>query len=324
MEEYRDRACRRRRQPRPALRRTQAVAAAERLGSAVQPLRLPRDARRPLRRRVGLPLGRAARLPEGAQPGPVRGRACPGRRPVRRGGPACRAGVPRGVRQAGGPPDRADLGRRRGRQAQGLPGLGGRQPGRVLRAVPVAQRPLATTSSTPLSPRPSRRYGGSAPGTSAGEQRPPSAGGHASCRGVQSALDGMLVDRPRRKIIRPTTTKGRHESDHREGRSGPGRLRRGDRPGRPRPAPIERASHVEPDPKVAGRPTCHLSGGRCSAPSIGGARPWRPRSPGWKRTGCQPVANRADRAGRPSVIRRGGRDRMGAALRDTAGWLLRS
>ncbi len=69
-----DRARRRRGQPRPPLLRAQAG----RPRPARQPLqsvRLPRDPRRPLRGRVGLPLGRAARLPRRALAGAVRGRA---------------------------------------------------------------------------------------------------------------------------------------------------------------------------------------------------------------------------------------------------------
>ena len=104
------------------------AAAAERLGRLFNPGDYPETL-------IGLfdvswdfPSRRAARLPPGPEPGPVRGRACPCRRPVRRGGPAGRAGVPGGVRQAGRPPDRADQRGRRGRQAEGLPGLGGRQP----------------------------------------------------------------------------------------------------------------------------------------------------------------------------------------------------
>ena len=140
-------------------------------------------------------------------PGPVRAGAGPGGGAVRGGGAAGRAGVHRGVRPAGRAPGRADHRRRRGRPAQGLPRLGGGQPGRVLRPVPRAERPLE---------RAARRAGRAGPAGGAGRGRPGPArqpgrcasGSRPSSPQVQSALDGMLVERPRRRILRQATAPG--------------------------------------------------------------------------------------------------------------------
>ena len=93
-------------------------AAAGRLGSLFNPSRLPRDAPGPLRRLLGLPRHRPARLPRPARPRPLPARAGAGPGPVRGGRPAGRAGVPRGLRPAGRPPDRADHRHQRGRHAR--------------------------------------------------------------------------------------------------------------------------------------------------------------------------------------------------------------
>ena len=90
---------------------------------------------------------------------------------------------------------------------------------------------------------------------------------------VQSSLDDLLVDRPRRRILRPAAAArgGRRDATWSSTPAGHvrGRLRRGDRPGRAAAAAsIARASHVEPDGRrpLAGRPGAGRRA-RCSAPS---------------------------------------------------------
>ena len=104
--------------------------------------------------------------------------------------------------------------------------------------------------------------------------------------GVQSALDGMLVDRPRRKIIRPDHAEGgvMNLVIEKDGRSGASTARRSPwmPSGRSRSSGPAMSS---PTTRVGGWPTCRPSGGRSSAPSRSGARPWRRKWRGWRRTG---------------------------------------
>ncbi len=242
------RAGRRRRQPRPPLRRAEAGRPrAARL--ALQPGGLSRDAGRPLRRRRGTSPRRAARLPRAALAGALRGGAGAGRGPVRGGRPAGRAGVPRRVRPARRPPDRADHGRRRGRPAPGLPRLGRRQPRASSSSGSARSTSARTTSSTSWSPRRSGRSGASAPRTSA------TASGLRQ-RGGGPALAGPDVARRDAGRAAPAADppaggragRGRDGARRRPRRPGPRDLRRGDRPRRRSAAPrIARASLVEPD-----------------------------------------------------------------------------
>ena len=140
-------------------------------------------------------------------PGLVRGRAGQGRGPVRGGRPARRAGVPRRVRPAGRPPDRADLRRQRGRPAQGLPRFGRRQPPGVLRSVPDAQRPVSNDQLDALVAQAQRAV------TGIGAQDLRDAGGlrqavATQLSRVQTSLDAMLVERPRRRILRQAAGSG--------------------------------------------------------------------------------------------------------------------
>src|SRR2546423_42133 len=73
---------------RPAPGRRPAAA-----GPALRPGRLPAGGPGPVRRRLGLPVGRAARLPDALEPGPLPAGAGAGRSAVRGGGAAGRAGV---------------------------------------------------------------------------------------------------------------------------------------------------------------------------------------------------------------------------------------
>ena len=111
-------------------------------------------------------------------------------------------GVPRGVRQAGGPPLGADQRRRRGRQAQGLPGFGGQQPVRLLREVPVLNvRSNDQLDALVAQAQQAVRGVGAQDLRDSGDLRRRVA---TELSRVQSALDGLMVDRPRRRIIRPT------------------------------------------------------------------------------------------------------------------------
>ena len=241
------RARRRRRQPRPPLRRAQA-GRPRAAGLAVQPVGLSRDPGRPVRRRRGIsPTSSRPITSSSSRPGSTRPSG-PGLGPVRGGRPARRAGVPRRVRPAGRPPHRADHRRRRGRPAQGLPRLGRRQPRRSSSSGSGRSTSGRTTSSTPWSPRPSGRSGGSMPrisATATGSGRP----WPRQLTRVQTSLDAMLVERPRRRILRQADRRreARDAARRRARGQGPRDLLRGDPSrtlGRPR---IVRASIVEPD-----------------------------------------------------------------------------
>ena len=153
---------------------------------------------------------------------------------------------------------------------------------RVLRAVPRAERPVATTSSTPWWPRPSGRSGASAPSDLRdGEGLRREVAGQLSR--VQASLDAMLVDRPRRRIIRQAAGPGgrRDAAGHRARRPGPGDLlaRRSTWP--PSAAPRSPAPATSsPTATGGGTPTSARCSARSSARSPAGARPWPPRSPG--------------------------------------------
>ena len=88
-----------------------------------------------------------------------------------------------------------------GWQAEDFQGLGRGEPDRVLPAVPRAQRPQQRATRSARRPRPSgssaassRRTCATTPGCGSTSPR--------RCRRVQSVLDGLLVDRPRRNILR--------------------------------------------------------------------------------------------------------------------------
>ncbi len=143
--------------------------------------------------------------------------------------------------------DRADLGRGRGRPAAGLPRLRRGQPGRVLRPLPDAERPVERPARRPgrrgaagrpgrHRPRPPRR-----PGAAADRRGPavpgPDVARRAAGRAAPAAhppAGGRVGGCVMQLVVCPR-------------RSGPGDLRRGDPAGslgRPR---IRRASTVEPD-----------------------------------------------------------------------------
>ena len=113
-----------------------------------------------------------------------------------------------------------------------------RQPRRVLRAVPAAQRPVQRTSSTTWWPRPSGSCAGSSPQGLRDSDAPAQRVASELSR-VQSSLDDLLVDRPRRRIVRSAAPAGGVVMQlvvTPRGR-GPLPLRRGHRPGRARPIP---------------------------------------------------------------------------------------
>ena len=102
---------------------------------------------------------------------------------------------------------------------------------------------------------------------------------------VQSVLDGMLVDRPRRNILRRAEIEGLMQIIIEPG--GVARCIYTEEInlaaiGSPT---ITRASHVEPDQQ--GRWLADMSpvGGKLLGPFNHGARLWRRSKPGWKRTG---------------------------------------
>ena len=282
-----DRAGRRRGQPRSALCRTQAGrprAAGHRCSTRRT---IPRPWSASSAVEWGFPSVEPPDYLVQLSPGLYEAERAQGLGPVRGGRPARRAGVPRRVRPARRPPHRADLGRRRGRPAPGLPRLGRRQPPGVLRPVPVAQRPLE---------RPARRPGRRGPAGGPGSRRPGSPRGEAGSvrpwpaqlSRVQTSLDAMLVDRPRRRILRQV---GRGlmklviEPD--------GQVRamysRGDRPRRARPAedlPGQRRRARRRRPLACRPPAPAGAGARAVRSAV--ARPWPPRSPGWKSTGSCP------------------------------------
>ena len=126
-------------------------------------------------------------------------------------------------------------------------------------------------------PGPPRRRAGCASGwrRSSRGSRP------RSTRCWSSGPGGASCGRHRRRGRRDATWSSTH-------RPGPSDLRRGDRPGHPRPPRRSSAPATSsPTATAAGRPTCGPSAGRCSARSATAARPWRPSGPGWKRTGSR-------------------------------------
>ena len=179
---------------------------------------------------------------------------------------------------AGQPPDRADHRHERGRQPEGLPRLGRRQPLGLLRAVPLAERPQQPAARRARRPGPAGR---------AERRRPGPAGqrGHCAARWPRSS-------RGSRRRWTPCSWTGRgggssatprHRGPSHEarwssptGRSGRSTTRRSTSacsavPRSPAPAtssPIRRA---------AGWPTCRRWAARCSGRSTAAARPWRPR-----------------------------------------------
>ena len=195
------------RQPRPPLRR--AEAGRRRAARApVQPGRLSRDAGRPLRRRSGT-------SPAFEPPDYLRA-ALPGLYEQERARVAARFDEAVQLAEQAFLEEfarlvahlsRADHRRRRGRPAAGLPRLGRGQPVGVLRPVPRAERPLE---------RAARRAGRAGPAGGAGRGRPGPARQRGRCASgwrrqlaqVQSALDAMLVERPRRRILRQAAAPG--------------------------------------------------------------------------------------------------------------------
>ena len=150
-------------------------------------------------------------------------------------------------------------GARRRRLAQGVPRFGHRQPGRVLRAVPHAQRPLEH-----------RARRGSVEAGAAGRPRrftPQGLRDGGAMRGervaaglsqVRESLDSLLVDRPQRRVLRPESTGERIDGPRcRPRRASPLHLWRGARPRRGSArCRSSRASHVEPEgARPAGSPT---------------------------------------------------------------------
>ena len=171
-------------------------------GPAVQPGRLPAGGARPVRRGVGLPVS--------VEPPSYLMRIAPevyeqeqaaGGRPLRGGGAPGRAGVRRRVRPAAVPPDRA-AGRRRGRRAAGLPRLGGRP---TWRSSSSASSDLNVRSNPELDAlveqaqqlvRGRRRRRTCATTTRLRQHVA------AEMAQVQAQLEGLIVDAPRRRIVR--------------------------------------------------------------------------------------------------------------------------
>ena len=160
------------------------------------------------------------------------------------------------------------------------------EPGRVLRAIPLAERPDPTSSSTTWSPRRSGPCGTSGRRTFA-TARPRAAGGHpalagAGVAGRDAGRPAAAADPPQRPgvggrvmklLVKPDgTVRAIYDEAIDLGVLG-------------RPT-ITRASHVEPDEqgRWTGRPD---AGGRpaCSGRSTAAARPWRPSATGWNATG---------------------------------------
>ena len=84
----------------------------------------------------------------------------------------------------------------------------------------------------------------------------------------------------------PSPREARDAARRRPGGPGPGRLLRGDRPGRARPPRDHPRQPRRARPRrPLASPTCRPSAGRCSARSTAAARPWRPSAPGSRRTG---------------------------------------
>ena len=200
------RAGRRRGQPRPPLRRAEAGRRASGSASLYNAVGLSRDAGRPLRRRVRLPQRRAARLPGPALAGALRAGAGPGGGPVRGGRAAGRAGVPRRVRPARRPPHRADL--RRGRRRQ--PRSSATRPSATSSSSSpgsASSTSARTTSSTPWSSEAQRavRGVGAQDLRDSGALRQRVA---TELSRVQTSLDALLVERPRRRILRQAPAPG--------------------------------------------------------------------------------------------------------------------
>ena len=158
-----------------------------------------------------------------------------------------------------------------------------REPDRVLPAVPPIECPQQRSAGS-LVARPNRSSAVSSPGLrdNAGLRQ------HVATEmsRVQSVLDGLLVDRPRRNILRRPRVTGTAMQLVIE----PGGVVRCiygediDLAALGSPA-ISRATHVEPDQQ--GRWLADLSPvvGHVWDRSVPGARPWRPSTLGWRPTG---------------------------------------
>ena len=182
----------------------QAAARAARL--AVQPVGLSRDPDRPVRRLLGLPDVEPPDYLVGLSPDLYRAGAGAGPGPVRGGGPAGRAGVPGRVRHGGQSPDRAD----HGTNEDGTPkvfrdsaidnlcdfferfrSLNVRSNQQLDELVVQAQRAVAERGC---------------PGAPRQRGRPRQVATQLSR--VQTSLDAMLIDRPRRRILRNASAGG--------------------------------------------------------------------------------------------------------------------
>ena len=192
---------RRGRQPRSPFRRAEAGGGPP-VGLALQSVGLPGDVDRPLRRLLRLPLDRAAGLPGPARARALRARAGAGPGPVRGGRSAGRAGVRRRVRPPGQPSHGANLGHQRGRDAQGVSRHRRGQSRRLLRAFPLVERPVQPAARRPGGPGPAGRTKCGAQDLRDSEAIRSQVATQLSR--VQSSLDAMLVDRPRRRILRNT------------------------------------------------------------------------------------------------------------------------
>ena len=133
---------------RPPLQRTEGHGPAA-AGQPVQQQRLSRH-RSPacFRDQLRFPIRGAAGLPPATQPAALRGRVPAGAVPFRRGRASGGGGVHRRIGQADLASHRAALRQRRW-QAENLPGLGRREPDRVLPAVPRPERPLQRATRQP-------------------------------------------------------------------------------------------------------------------------------------------------------------------------------
>ncbi|MEJ7636822.1 MAG: hypothetical protein WKF75_02235 [Singulisphaera sp.] len=166
---------------------------------------LPGLARRAVRRRLGVPQRRGPRLPPAPQPRPLRRGAGPRRRPVRGGRAARRAGLPRRVRRpsptsASGSPAGDGGGPKVFRDSavdnladffDRFRTLNVRSNDQLDALVAEAQRAVRGVSPQQLRDSGALRQGVA-----------------SRLADVRSALDGLLVDRPRRRILRAPAAAG--------------------------------------------------------------------------------------------------------------------